>query len=164
MKSAAYWVDNLNLQAHPEGGFYKETYRSGEVISTDGLPSRFKGDRNLSTAIYFLLRSQDRSVFHRIKSDELWHYYAGSALHNYVLMNDSLVTHKLGPRIEQGETLQVVIPAGCWFGAKVVDEETYTLAGCTVSPGFDFRDFEIADRENLHQTFPGHRNIIDLLT
>lgn len=164
MKPAAYWIEHLGLQAHPEGGFYKETYRSAEVASAMGLPSRFNGDRNLSTAIYFLLRSQDRSVFHRIKSDELWHYYAGSTLHIYVLMNDALVTHKLGPCVEKGETFQVVIPAGCWFGAKVANEESYTLAGCTVSPGFDFRDFEMADREKLHQTFPQHRTIIDLLT
>lgn len=164
MKSAAYWIEQLNLLEHPEGGFYKETYRSEETISSTGLPERFKGDRNFSTAIYFLLRSQDRSVFHRIKSDELWHYHAGSVLNIYVLQHNALTTHKLGPDIEAGQSLQIIIPANCWFGAKVADAGTYTLAGCTVSPGFDFQDFEIADREKLYQTFPQQRSIIDLLT
>ena len=164
MRTADYWIKHLTLLAHPEGGFYKETYRAIESISKAGLPDRFSGPRSFSTAIYFLLRSQDRSVFHRIKSDELWHYHAGSVLHIYVLQHNNLVTHKLGPDPEKGESLQVVIPAECWFGAKVVDENSYTLSGCTVSPGFDFHDFEIADREQLLKTFPGQQRIIELLT
>ncbi|HEY3403280.1 MAG TPA: cupin domain-containing protein [Ohtaekwangia sp.] len=164
MRSAEYWIKHLDLQAHPEGGFYKETYRSTEGITQEGLPDRFSGDRSFSTAIYFLLRSEDRSVFHRIKSDELWHFHAGGPLHIYVLQGDKLVTHKLGPDPEKGESLQVVIPARCWFGGKVAVENSYTLSGCTVSPGFDFQDFEIADRNHLLRTFPAQRNIIELLT
>src|SRR5882762_1813016 len=96
MRKPEYWVTHLNLQAHPEGGFYKETYRSEELILASGLPNQFSGSRNFSTAIYFLLRSQDRSLFHRIKSDELWHFHAGSSLTLFVLSQSKLTVHKLG--------------------------------------------------------------------
>lgn len=164
MVHADYWIKNLNLQAHPEGGFYKETYRSSENIPAPGLPDRFGGSRSFSTAIYFLLRSEDRSLFHRIKSDELWHYHAGSSLSITVLDDRGLTLHKLGPELEKGESLQIVIPAGSWFGAKVDQENSYTLSGCTVAPGFDFQDFELADRATLLKTFPTHPDIIEQLT
>jgi len=163
MKTAEYWIKHLNLKTHPEGGFFAETYRSTEQIPRDGLPSRFAGDRSFSTAIYFLLRSQDRSMFHRIKSDELWHYHAGSALNIYIVAKQLQVL-TLGPDLEKGESLQLVVPANCWFGARVVQPDSYTLAGCTVAPGFDFTDFELAQRESLLQTFPGHSDIIQELT
>jgi uncharacterized protein len=164
MKSAEYWIEKLKLQPHPEGGFFKETYRSGESISREGLPSRFPSARHLSTAIYFLLRSGDISSFHRIKSDELWHYHAGVSLSIYVLSDKGLDVHLLGADIDKGESLQVVIPANCWFGAKVNELDSYTLAGCTVAPGFDFGDFELAKREDLIKTFPTHESIITMLT
>jgi predicted cupin superfamily sugar epimerase len=164
MKPADFWVQHLQLAAHPEGGFYKETYRSNEVIATCGLPDRFEGVRNFSTAIYFLLRSQDRSVFHKIKSDELWHYHAGTTLSIYVLMKNELIVHKLGPDPEKGESLQIIIPANCWFGARVEQPDSYTLSGCTVAPGFDFRDFELAERNALLHQFPAHEYIIRQLT
>jgi predicted cupin superfamily sugar epimerase len=164
MQSSEYWINHLELKAHPEGGFYKETYRSKESISVAGLPTRFADERNFSTAIYFLLRSEDCSMFHRIKSDELWHYHAGSCLSIYVLTAEGLKIHKLGSNLEEGELLQVVIPANCWFGAKVNNQSTYTLAGCTVAPGFDFSDFEIAERNQLLKEFPQQRAIIEILT
>jgi predicted cupin superfamily sugar epimerase len=156
---AAYWIQNLNLSPHPEGGFYRETYRAaGEVYAGDA-----SGTRNYSTAIYFLLGNDDRSLFHRIKSDELWHFHAGGRLTISVLENGRLVQHKLGSKVEQGDNLQVVIPANHWFGA-IVTEGQYVLAGCTVAPGFDFRDFEMANREQLLSEFPGERSIIEQLT
>jgi uncharacterized protein len=165
MKSAAYWIQQLELKAHPEGGFFKETYRSNETIPSIALPPRFTGSRAFSTSIYFLLRSQDRSMFHRIKSDELWHYYAGSSLTLYVINDDGqLLTYKLGPDVEHGDSLQLVIRAGCWFGAKVNEPESYVLSGCTVAPGFDFNDFEMADRNKLIDAFPEYREIISTLT
>ncbi len=164
MKPAEYWIEHLGLIAHPEGGFYMETYRSDEVIPHRGLPKRFEADRNFSTAIYFLLRSQDRSMFHRIKSDELWHYHSGGSLSIYVLTHDKLITHTLGTEIEKGQTLQVIIPANCWFGAKVNESNSYTLAGCTVAPGFDFQDFELGKRTDLLKEFPQHSRIIEMLT
>jgi predicted cupin superfamily sugar epimerase len=164
MKDAQYWIDHLQLNPHPEGGFYRETYRASETIPASVLPTRFGGSRNFSTAIYFLLRSQDRSMFHRIQSDELWHYHAGSSLTIYVLQKQQLITHKLGPDVDKGDTLQIVIPAGCWFGAKAEQPETYTLSGCTVAPGFDFQDFELADRKKLMNEFPAYSKVIEMLT
>lgn len=164
MKSPEYWIEQLKLSAHPEGGFYRETYRSEETIPQNALPNRFEGKRNISTAIYFLLRSQDRSAFHKIKSDELWHYHAGSSLSIYVIIQNKLVTYTLGPEIEKGQALQITIPANCWFGAKVNEVDSYILAGCTVAPGFDFQDFEMGDRKRLLSEFPQYTEIIQMLT
>src|SRR5687768_10678593 len=164
MHPAEYWIDNLNLKAHPEGGFYKETYRSPETIPTSGLPFRFNAPKSFSTAIYFLLRSQDKSSFHRIKSDELWHFHYGSTLHIYVLHETNVSEFKLGSNIEAGESLQLVIPANRWFGAKLLTPNTYSLSSCTVAPGFDFKDFEMAERQKLLGAFPNHSEIINALT
>jgi predicted cupin superfamily sugar epimerase len=164
IKNAEYWVRHLQMSPHPEGGFYKETYRSKELIEKVGLPQRFTGSRNFSTTIYFLLGSSDRSVFHRIKSDELWHFYAGSMLEIFILRDGRLQVFKLGSNLEQNESLQILIPAESWFGAKVPQADTYTLAGCTVAPGFDFDDFEIATRDELVKEFPTEKGIIFALT
>ena len=164
MQPAAYWIDHLDLKPHPEGGFYKETYRAAENIPANALPGRFAGARSFSTAIYFLLRSQDKSLFHRIKSDELWHFHAGSTLAIYVLSETGLTIHKLGSRVDEGDTLQVAVPANTWFGAKVIDGNAYTLAGCTVAPGFDFQDFEMATTSQLLNDFSKHQEIIKQLT
>jgi predicted cupin superfamily sugar epimerase len=110
------------------------------------------------------LRSQDRSLFHRIQSDELWHFHAGSALSIFILDQERLEISKLGSNIDRGESLQVIVPAGKWFGALVDNPDDYTLSGCTVAPGFDFADFEMATRDELLQEFPAHREIIVKLT
>ncbi len=160
MNSVDHWISHLGLLPHPEGGFYIETFRSPEIIKADHLPERYHGERNFSTAIYFLLRSQDRSVFHRIKSDELWHFYQGSTLLIYVLTAEGLKIHRLGANINEGDSLQVLIPANSWFGALVEKRDSYALCGCTVAPGFDFQDFEIARQDFLLTNFPGHSEII----
>lgn len=164
MRPAEYWIEHLKLLVHPEGGFYKETYRSEESIPQPGLPDRFSAARNYSTAIYFLLRSQDRSMFHKIKSDELWHFHYGSTLQIFAIINGELNVRNLGPDVEKGESLQVMIPANCWFGAKLISPQTYTLSSCTVSPGFDFDDFELANRTALTSEFPQFASIIAELT
>lgn len=156
-KPASYWINQLDLKAHPEGGFYKETYRS------EGMLSHTHGSRNYSTAIYFLLRREDKSNFHRIKSDEIWHFHAGDTLTIYVLTQEGLKSYRLGNNLEAGDQLQVIIPADHWFGAKL-NEGSYTLAGCTVAPGFDFRDFELAVSKDLLREFPDEKEIIDMLT
>jgi uncharacterized protein len=164
MATAEYWIEKLELLPHPEGGFYKEVYRSTEHYDKRCLPERFRGNRSFSTSIYFLLRSDDRSLFHRIKSDELWHFYAGSSLTLYVLDNFGFTTHTLGSPENANGSFQIVIPANCWFGAKVDNENSYVLAGCTVAPGFDFDDFEMGRRDHLMELYPGQRDIVSILT
>lgn len=165
--SANYWIDQLSLQSHPEGGYFKETYRSPEQINTPSLNSQFPDGRSYSTAIYFLLRTNEFSAFHRIKSDELWHFYKGNALGIYIItLSGKLEIIKLGSHPEKGETFQAFVPAGCWFASKVLDvaPDAYALVGCTVSPGFDFADFEMAERAMLINEFPQHEETIISLT
>jgi uncharacterized protein len=159
--NAAYFIDALNLQPHPEGGWFKETYRSEEVILQNHLPGRFSGSRSFSTAIYFLLEGKSFSAFHRIRSDELWHFYYGSVISIYVIMpdGDSQII-KLGQDIQAGERMQAVVQAGCWFASEVTDAGSFSLAGCTVAPGFDFADFKLANRGELLKLFPQHEHWI----
>ncbi|MFZ6010156.1 MAG: cupin domain-containing protein [Bacteroidota bacterium] len=164
IRTADYWIQTLGMQAHPEGGFYKETYRSAEEIQAQALPGRFNASRSFSTAIYFLLRSEDRSVFHRIKSDELWHFYEGSSLTIYILDERGVTSLKLGRNPDKGESLQIVVPANRWFGALVDNRDSYNLSGCTVAPGFDYHDFELAERSALLRQFPDAASIINKLT
>lgn len=165
MYTADYWKVKLDLLPHPEGGFYKETYKASEVISKDCLPSRFGGDRSFSTAIYFMLEQGDISVFHKIKSDELWHFYAGQTLEVYCIdLKGELTVFRLGSDFEAGDSFQVVVPANCWFASKPASESTFSLMGCTVAPGFDFGDFEMANRKELIAIYPQHSEIITTLT
>jgi hypothetical protein len=164
-KNASYWIDRLSLSPHPEGGYYRVTYESDLTIVQDALPSAFHGDRSASTAIYFLLAQKDFSAFHRLASDELWHFYAGSALIVYVIDpegNDSEL--HLGDQFEAGEVFQTVVKAGCWFASRLKNPAGFALVGCTVAPGFDFADFEMAKRSDLIATYPKHRKLIEELT
>lgn len=165
MKGAEYWIEKLKLFPHPEGGYYKETYRSDEIINRDHLPHRFKGHRNISTSIFYLIQNSLTSKLHRIKSDEMWHFYDGCGLIIYSIdTNGKLTENKLGLKVEDGECPQILIKAGDWFGAKVSKQDSYCLAGCTVSPGFHFEDFEMGNREELINLFPEHKSIIIDLT
>lgn len=166
MKTASYWIEKYNLLPHPEGGHYAETYRSAESIKGNALPAHFTGDRAFSTGIYFLLEKIDFSAFHRIKSDEMWHFYAGDALDIFVIYPETgnLETIKLGSDPDNGEVFQAVVPAGAWFGSRPASGSNYALVGCTVSPGFDFADFEMAERETLLNTFSQHSILITELT
>ena len=158
MKEANYWIDVLDLEKHPEGGYYKETYRSDEKVNLN----EFDGERNLSTAIFFLLEEGNFSAFHRIKSDEMWHFYDGSPLVIHMIdEKGNYSSQKLGKNMEQGELLQFVVPAGVWFASEVL-EGAFSLVGCTVSPGFDFNDFEMADA-TLETLCPEKRNTIQRL-
>lgn len=153
--NAAYWRDHLQLESHIEGGAFKETYRSSVMA----------GNRNVSTGIYFLLEDADFSAFHRIKSDEMWHFYDGNPLNIYeIAPSGELTIHQLGLNFHLGEKPQIVITAGNWFASRVKGESGYTLVGCTVAPGFDFADFELADRKALQAIYPAHAGIIGELT
>ncbi len=165
MKDALYWINKLNLQPHPEGSYYRETFRAREIIPEAGLPPRFQGPHNMSTAIYYLLEKTDCSHFHRIRADEVWHFYTGSSLCLHVFNPLKFYSYiRLGSRPEAGDVFQTVIPAGSWFAAHLLDTEEFALVGCTVAPGFEFRDFELGQQQDLIQQFPDHRELIKKLT
>ncbi|MGH9545051.1 MAG: cupin domain-containing protein [Terriglobales bacterium] len=164
-KSAQYWIDKLNLSAHPEGGHYRETYRSDLSIAREALPPQFTGARLVSTAIYFLLEGDNFSAFHRLRSDELWHFYAGNPIEVHVIEPDGGYSKiHLGSDAEAGDVFQAVVKAGCWFASRVRDSQSFALAGCTVAPGFDFADFELGKRSELTRLYPQYRNLIEELT
>ncbi len=164
MENADFWIERLNLSKHPEGGYYREVYRSDETIDEKALPARYAGSRAFATSIYFLLKKNGVSTFHRIRSDETWHFYRGSALELFILdRRDGLIRHLLGPDPGAGEVLQVTIPHDHWFGARVADQKNFALLGCTVAPGFDYRDFETAAREKLLDEYPEHESLIKAL-
>ena len=155
----------LNLTKHPEGGWYRETYRSEETIKANELPERFSGDRSVCTAIYYLLRAGDISALHHIQSDEIWHFYAGISLTIHVITpQGEYYPLRLGSNIADGESFQYIVPAGCWFGAETKGDAGYSLVGCTVAPGFDFADFEMGSREKLMQQYPKLSEIIRRMT
>ncbi len=159
------WIEGLGLKAHPEGGWYREVYRSAEQLATTGLPERFSGPRSLSTSIYYLLEGQDFSALHRIHSDEVWHHYAGTSLSLVAIDTaGALHRHTLGKDLDAGEVPQLVVPAGQWFAATCVEPMGYSLVGCTVAPGFDFADFELAERAALADSFPEHGALIERFT
>jgi len=154
----------LGLEPHPEGGYYRELYRSDEQIPAAGLPGRYEGPRACSTGIYYLLRTGDRSRLHRVRSDELWHYYDGDPVTLHVLHEDG--SHQriiLGPPPE-GEGWQIAVRHDVWFGAETEGPAGYALVGCTVAPGFDYADFELADPDALLARFPQHAELIRRLS
>lgn len=164
-QKADEYIRRLGLQKHPEGGYYKETYRSNDELASDQLPVRFSpaGNRNFSTAIYYLLRGDDFSAFHKIQSDEMWHFYDGTSIEILMLQNNTLKAVTLGRGIDRGEQLQFVVPSGAWFGARLKDSDGFALAGCTVSPGFDFSDFILADPAELKKQYPAYAGVIEQL-
>jgi predicted cupin superfamily sugar epimerase len=153
----------LQLQAHPEGGYYAEVYRSEGLIPALALTQSHGGFRPFMTSIYFLLEPGQVSKLHRLKSDEIWYYHAGSPLTIH-LLGDVCHRLQLGPDPAAGQLFQRVVPAGTWFGATVDDDSEPSLVGCAVAPGFDFADFELAQQNQLLQQFPQHEKIIRQLT
>ena len=163
--TADYWRQHLQLESHVEGGSFRETYRAKWKFPTSVLPAACKGERNASTGIYFLLEYGDFSAFHRIAADEMWHFYDGYTLTIYEIKPEgSLTIQQLGKHVHVGEQPQIVISAGSWFASRVEIADGYTLVGCTVAPGFDFADFELADRKELMAAYPAHAEIIESLT
>lgn len=158
-------IEKLNLAPHPEGGYFKETYRAYEQIPVESLGDNYSGDRNVATCIYFLLTSDNFSAFHKINQDEIWHFYSGSPILLHIISEKGLYeSHQIGSNILNSEVPQFVVPGGSWFAAEVIDNNSYSLIGCTVSPGFHFDDFHLANREMLLQKFPEHAIIIQRLT
>ena len=164
-KSSAYWIEKLQLAPHPEGGYFRQTYRSDVVIAPEVLPAGFSGARAVSTAIYFLLEGENFSAFHRLRSDEIWHFYVGEPLVVHVIdPAEGYSRILLGNDPEAGQVLQAVVRAGCWFASHVADWKGFAVVGCTVAPGFDFADFEMGKREELVAKYSQHRELISRLT
>ncbi|MCU0423798.1 MAG: cupin domain-containing protein [Bacteroidia bacterium] len=165
MFTADDYIHHLQLTEHIEGGAFKEIYRSPLLLNHELLPPSFKGDRHASTAIYFLLKNGQFSAFHRIAADEGWHFYEGAPLHIYEITSDGeLKTHLLGRNLLAGEKFFTVIKGGSWFASRCEVQGGFSLAGCTVAPGFHFDDFELADRNSLQQQFPKYHQLITELT
>jgi len=165
--TAGLLIETLRLRPHPEGGFYRESYRAPESIAAGALPDRFGGDRAFSTAIYFLLRGDQVSTLHRLRCDEVWHFYVGAPLELVeITAGGRLAVTRLGPDVTAGQLPQAVVPAGRWFGARLAEPrpDAFALAGCTVAPGFDFADLEMARRDELIAAHPRHEAIIRALT
>ena len=188
---AKYWIEKLGLEVHPEGGYFRQTYKSELRILPDASgraralaegapevgPPGLHGSRAASTGIYFLLEGKNFSAFHRLRSDEMWHFYAGSPLLVHVLdPAGEYSSILLGRDPDAGQVFQTVVRAGCWFGAELEPDPrfsqkygelvhpSYALVGCTVAPGFEFEDFEMARRQELEAKYPGQKEIIQKLT
>jgi len=188
-RDAAYWIRHLELAPHPEGGCYRQTYRSDLVLSKSALPAEFSGPRAASTAIYFLLDENSFSAFHRLRSDEIWHFYLGSLLLIHIIDASGRYSEiRLGADPEAGAVFQTTVKAGCWFASQLASRadallrsqnrpatyhelatpsnplDPFALVGCTVAPGFDFDDFELTKRADLLQLYPQHAQPIVALT
>ncbi|MFC0470111.1 cupin domain-containing protein [Halalkalibacter kiskunsagensis] len=150
---ADYWIQHLNLEAHPEGGFFKRSFRSDEEIQSKA--------RMLYTSIYFLLRTGDVSHFHRLQSDELWYFHAGSSLSVHIIHeNGEYEEARLGLNLDKGEVPQVLVPKNAIFGSSLSGQGTFSLVGCMVSPGFEYEDFELFTQKELLKDYPQHEEII----
>lgn len=155
MKSAEYYINNLNMEKHIEGGYFKESFISQDELNKD---------KKLWSSIYFLLRTGEVSNFHRLKSDELWYYHDGEALTIYMITPEGeLITKRLGKNIEKGESPQVLVEKGCIFGSAM-NNDGYALVGCMVSPAFQYDEFELFKRESLLELYPKYKDIIIKLT
>jgi predicted cupin superfamily sugar epimerase len=153
------------IPLEPEGGYFKEVYRSDEKIEKSALPKRFPGSRTLSTSIYYMLKKGMKSTAHRLKADEIWHFYLGGPLTLVEIEPDGKVRKTImGNDLENGQVLQYVFRRGTVFGAYLSDKAEYALIGATVAPGFEYEDFEMPSKEDLLKEFPNAAEAIELLT
>ena len=151
--NAKDWIERLKMEEHPEGGWYVESFRD----------SRIDSGKSASTAIYFLLTRGAPSHFHRIRSAEMWHFYAGSPLLVHQLRTkEGYKEHRIGEDWDLGYHFQSVVPPMSWFAAETLGD--FSLVGCTVAPGFEFTDFELAKRDELLASFPEYHELVTRLT
>nr|WP_294795291.1 cupin domain-containing protein [uncultured Mucilaginibacter sp.] len=158
IEDSNYWVKHLQLTPHPEGGFYKEAYRSSKQV----LRNPPAGLKQACTSIYYLISGADFSGFHRIESDEIWYFHKGSALHIHIIdANGALATRELSDKATGN--LQVVVEAGQWFAAELPGADGYVLVSCAVAPGFDFGEFKMAKKVDMTQQYPQHSELVSRL-
>jgi predicted cupin superfamily sugar epimerase len=158
-------IERFGLQPHPEGGYFRETFRGEDKVAREASPDE---TRSASTAIYYMLCDGAHSAWHRIRSDEVWHFYAGEPIDVHVINTaGQLLTHRLGNALtHQDAVFQAIVPAGQWFAAELCgpgDPATFALVGCTVAPGFEFSEFELADVAALTKAYPQHEAVIGRL-
>lgn len=159
---ADYFIKSLDMTAHPEGGYFKESFVSDSTLAPNTL--HINEERHLWTSIYFLLRTGEVSNFHRLKSDEMWYFHAGEALTIYMISPEGeLIEKQLGLNIEKGESPQVLVPKDYIFGSSM-NRKGFSLVGCMVAPGFNFKDFELFDRKYLLEKYPSYKETIEKLT
>lgn len=164
-QEAAHLIEALGLEPHPEGGYFRETWRSSLKATLGGGHGRPEGSRSFGTAIYYLLSGREVSRLHRLNADEVWHLYAGGPLTLHLLDEaHGCRTLQLGSQTPAGPVFQTTVAAGCWFGASLPVADSFALTGCTLAPGFDHDDFELGDRDRLLEAFPDQGEIIRLLT
>lgn len=161
MVSINDWISYLNLTAHPEGGYFCENYRNSIEVS---LNETHSGVRNLATSIYYMLQSPQISKLHKLKSDEIWYFHYGAPLIVHVFQQNQYQSYTLGINLEENQLLQLILPAGAIFGAEVAVDNSFTIMGCMVAPGFHFNDFQLISRHDILSSYPKHRAIIEKLT
>jgi predicted cupin superfamily sugar epimerase len=171
-KTAQYWIDHLNLQPHPEGGYYKEVFRSQKlVLRTDSIGFNSKkaafntdydANKSAITSIYYLLEAGDFSAFHRLASDELWYFHNGEPLHIHVINLQGIHTILELSDSETG-VLQAIIPPNTWFASEIASKTGYVLVSCAVAPGFEFTEFEMAKKGELITQHPQLQTILNKL-
>lgn len=159
-------IEELDLQPHPEGGYFREIYRSNRLLTEDVFPFVYDSHRNLFTSIYYLLASDDTSKFHKLKAEEIWYFHAGSTLiiHEIDKKDGSYKKTFLGNDLKNDNVFQYCIKPGNWFGAELLNKNSFALVSCVVVPGFEFEDFQMAERSELIKQFPEHKEIIIKLT
>lgn len=157
-------IRQYNLEKHPEGGYFKEVYRSAKSIDPNCLPG-FSDERNIATSIYFLLHDDEISAFHQLKSDEIWYHHEGDPVRVHMFTpGGEYESHVLDRPLGKHGMPQLVIPAHTIFGAEIMNPDGYCLMGCMVAPGFHFDDFELMERESLLKSYPRHQELIEKLT
>jgi hypothetical protein len=159
-------IQLLGLEPLPEeGGFFKSSYRSPDVLPTSALPKRYDGPRLLGSAIHYLLKADTCSRMHRLATDELFHFYLGDPVNLLMLFPDGTSgIYTLGHDLANGQTVQALVPRGCWQGASLKEGGSFALMGTTMCPGFDYDDYETGDRTELTGRYPDRKALIEKLT
>ncbi len=156
-------IDKLNMMEHPEGGYYRRNWQS--LLSGDIKDSSGKvvfPDRKVGSSIIYLLPSSEVTAWHRVSCDEMWHFYGGTTLRMYLLsLSKGLETISLGPNVMKDEVVQLMVPRNTWFAAELVNENSYALCGCTLTPAFSYTDFELAEQSKLIDEFPKYKDVIN---
>jgi predicted cupin superfamily sugar epimerase len=156
-------LNKFNMKPHPEGGYFGAGYRSSEFIRKDCLPKRYNSPRNLYSSIYFMVTPENPSCFHRLNTDEIWHFYSGDPIQLHLIWDKGRYTKVVLSNEAGQEKFQTLIKRGTWMAATTEGPNGYGMAGCTLGPGFEYTDFELADPKKLLEAYPEHRHIIERL-